>query len=220
MSTTLLIADDQKLFAESLKTVLEARAADFAVVEVVYEGEKAVQKTLELKPDIVLMDVRMPYMDGIEAVRRIKEQRPDQKIAMLTTYDDDHYVRAATSYGALGYIMKDIEPEDLVNSIRAIKSGAFLTTGSVAKKAQKQQLNPYVGDSAHEDMPYWYYELSRNDRQLLRMLIEGYNNNEIADAVSLAPQTVRNYLSRIYTKLEVDGRAHAIKVARRYQYYL
>jgi DNA-binding NarL/FixJ family response regulator len=119
-----LIADDQSLFLESLSTFLQNYAEDIEVVGLAKNGNEALEKAAELRPDIVLMDVHMPVMDGVEATRRLIESQPGVKIIILSTYDEDEYVRKALRLGAAGYLLKDISPTELIASIRALKSGA------------------------------------------------------------------------------------------------
>lgn len=221
MSIRIVIADDQILFAESLKSLLETTASDFKVVDVVHNGEHAIESVSRHKPDIVLMDVRMPTLDGVQATRRIHETRPGQKVAMLTTYDYDDYVKAALRYGAAGYILKDTPARDLCNAIRAICGGAFLTSEAVADRIREPEYEVPDGAAASSSqVPDWYHELSRRERHILRLVIEGFDNPDISKEVCLAPQTVRNYLSRIYDKLDVHRRSEAIQKCKSYRLFL
>ncbi len=221
MSIRIVIADDQVLFAESLRSLLETRSSDFKVIEIVHDGEHAVDAAVRHRPDIVLMDVRMPRTDGVEATRRIREVLPDQKVAMLTTYDHDNYVKAAITYGASGYILKDTPANELCNAIRAICGGAFLTTGSVAESLRGHEYEVPAGNRTNgSEVPDWYYELTRRERHILRLVIEGFDNTDISKEVCLASQTVRNYLSRIYDKLEVHRRSEAIRKCKDYRLFL
>ena len=129
-----LLADDQVLFVESLRTVLETRAEDFEVVGVAFNGREALQLVMEKHPDIILMDVRMPEMDGVEATKIIHETYPDIHVLMLTTFDDDEYVVEALNHGAAGYMLKDIPPADLIVSLRAVCKGSIIISPQVANK--------------------------------------------------------------------------------------
>lgn len=124
---TIIIADDQKLFATSLKSVLENDDKELSVIGIAGNGKEAVDLADRLKPDLILMDVRMPIMDGVEAVRIIHQRLPEIKIIMLTTYDDDEFVNQAILHGSVGYLLKDIEPQELIVSIRAVISGRVLS---------------------------------------------------------------------------------------------
>ena len=123
---TIIIADDQKLFATSLKSVLENDDKELSVIGIAGNGKEAVDLAGQLKPDLILMDVRMPIMDGVEAVRIIHQRLPEIKIIMLTTYGDDEFVNQAILHGSVGYLLKDIEPQELIVSIRAVISGRVL----------------------------------------------------------------------------------------------
>ncbi len=221
MKTKILLVDDQVLFVESLKSVFQSRGSDIEVVGTAYNGEEGIRKAEELQPDIILMDVRMPEMDGVQAMEEIRGRMPSVKVVMLTTYDDDAYVKKAIQNGAVGYILKDIPPKELLDIIRVVRNGAFLLSSSVAGKLLKGSSVTDADEIFKEQsLPEWYYMLSRKDRHMLRMVVEGYNNQEIAENVNLANQTVRNYLSEIYGKLDVRGRMEAIKAAWKYIKYL
>lgn len=252
-----VLVDDQVLFVESLRTVIQSRAEDFRIVGVFYDGESAIRAVPELEPDLILMDVRMPGTDGVQATRRILEQSTQTKVVMLTTYEEDDYVRQAVKHGAIGYLLKDMPPDALLACMRSAISGQFQIpskfatqfldvataggrtaarggagdggasgTGTGAGEAAPGSADSdAVGSSpavspAAEDLPDWLYELSRKERMILRLIIEGYENHEIAERVYLAPQTVKNYISKLYTKAEVDSRPHLIKISRRYHGYL
>ncbi len=207
-----LLVDDQKLFVESLKTVLERSAEDMEVVGVARDGAEA-QRLMETSPaDLVVMDVRMPVMDGVEATKAILRTRPEARIMMLTTFEDDEYVKEALEEGAMGYILKDIPPAELIAAIRAVAGGAFLVAPSVAKNLiRKAYLKPEFAP-AHE--PEWLRQLSRREREILGHLVEGLANKEIAAELCIAEQTVRNHISVIYDKMGVADRAQAVRMAK------
>ena len=132
--THILIVDDQALFADSLKSVLGFRASDFHVVGVAEDGEAAIEMTRRERPDIVLMDIRMPGLDGVQATKIIHAEFPEIKIIVLTSFDDDEYVFEALNHGAMGYILKDIPVNELISSLRAVREGTILMSPAVAKK--------------------------------------------------------------------------------------
>ena len=132
-----LLVDDQVLFVESLKKVIQADAWDITVAGIAHNGREAVDFVKHNTVDVILMDVRMPVMDGVEATAAILKKNPDTKIMMLTTFDDDKYVQEALYYGAIGYLLKDIPPEELLRSIRSIKDGNVLFSPKVASKLVK-----------------------------------------------------------------------------------
>jgi DNA-binding NarL/FixJ family response regulator len=207
-----LLADDQALFAQSLRTVIERSTEDMEVVAVARNGAEAVEAMKELGADLVVMDVRMPVMDGVEAARLILERDPCARIMMLTTFEDDEYVKEALEHGAVGYLLKDIPPAELIASIRAVASGAFLIAPSVAKNLLKRAY--LKSEDPVAPLPEWYGELSRREREILEQLVGGSSNKEIASALFIAEQTVRNHISVIYDKLGADDRSQAIRMAR------
>lgn len=210
----LLLVDDQTLFLESLKIVIENIAEDMKVIATANNGEVAIQKVEEFNPDVILMDVRMPVMDGVQATKAIKTKYPNIDIIMLTTFDDDEYVKDALKNGAAGYMLKNIEPQMLISSIRAVVSGAVLISPTIAGN-----LIDHVKESETEKekeeipIPYWFNELNEREKVILKHIVDGKTNTEIADIIFVGPQTIRNYISSLYSKLEVNNRAHAIRKA-------
>ena len=213
-----VLIDDQVLFVESLKNVIESRADDFRVVEVFYSADAALAAIGDLNPDLVLIDVRMPGTDGVEATRRILALCKETRVVMLTTYDEDDYVAQAIGHGAVGYLLKDMPPDTLLACMRSAVSGQFQMPSKLMTRFIGQV--DHHGSPEETDLPEWLYELSRKERSMLRLIVEGYNNDEIADRVFLAPQTVKNYISRLYSKADVDSRPHLIRIARKYLEYL
>ncbi len=221
MNGRIVLVDDQTLFVQSLTEVLQSTAPDLEVVAVGYSGAEAVDLARTHKPDIVLLDVRMPELSGVSAVRIIHGEFPDIRIVMLTAYDDDEYVKQAVSYGAIGYLLKDMPVQDLIDALRTIKTGAFLLPANIAQKV----LRPSTGSVYHggfdgTSLPEWYYRLSPKERRILRLLVERYSNREIAQIVHFAEQTVKNRLSRIYETIGVETRKDAAHVAERYIHFL
>ena len=216
-----MIADDQVLFAGSLKVVLEVYSkGEIEVTGIAHDGDEAVALFTHQRPDVVLMDVRMPGVDGVEATGRILERDADAKIMMLTTFDDDDLVHAALGNGALGYVLKDIEPEELISAIRAVSDGTFLVSAAVGRK-----LVDRTEDRAGDDHRRWrdraddlrqsFADLSVRESEVLALVVAHKDNREIADALFIAEQTVKNHISHIYTKLDVTDRLHAIQEVER-----
>lgn len=226
MSTIrVLLVDDQRLFVESLKTVLTTRAQEIEVVGVAYDGREALELALKTRPDVVLMDVRMPVMDGVESTKLIRESLKETRVLILTTFDDDEYVIEALRLGAVGYILKDIPPEELISAIRAVHEGSVLIAPKVAAKIAERLAGAQSG-AKHADEgppPEWPADLSPREREVLRLLAAGYDNREIASRLFLAEQTVKNHISTLYDKLGVKDRVHAMRKAaemgvNRFQY--
>ena len=207
----LMLVDDQKLLVKSLKRVIESMANDMTVVATASDGHEALELLKSKQPDILLLDVRMPGMDGVETARHISEKYPKIQIVMLTTFDDDDYIEEALKYGAVGYILKDIEPIDLISCIRAIDSGSVLISPSVAAKLfnqiqhfEKKEKNNTVTES--DSIPPWMKSLSPRERDVLKLIAKGLTNQQIADKLFIAEQTVRNHVSIVYSKLGVHNR--------------
>lgn len=212
-----VLADDQVLFVESLKNVLKTRAKDIDVVGIAHNGAEAVDLVRETSPDLVLMDVRMPTMDGVAATRAIRKENDRTLIVMLTTFDDDDYVHRALEYGAVGYLLKDIPPSELIASIRALKEGAVLVSPSIASKLlHLAYQGPGLRRPSGDRPPQWVEELTTREREILSLIAEGKDNREIANDLSLAEQTVKNAVSIIYAKLGVKSRVQAVTLATQY----
>lgn len=209
--TQILLVDDQQLFIESLASVLENIDEQFSICGIASNGEEAIALLEECFPDIILMDVRMPVMDGVKATRLIKTRFPQLPILMLTTFEDDQYVREALSHGATGYLLKHISPQELSVSIKAALSGAVLIDPRILPKLVQKFQNP----REEESYPDWLDLLSRKEKQVLGLIVRGHTNSEIAEIAHIAEQTVRNYVSKIYEKLEVRDRVQAIQLARK-----
>lgn len=221
MRARVVLVDDQVLFVESLTDVLKNRAPDIEVVAVGYNGHDALELARKHRPDIILLDVRMPEMSGVGAVKAIHNDVPETRIVMLTTYDDDEYVSESVENGAIGYLLKDMPAEDVIAALRAVKGGAFLLPADIAQKLLRPETGTvYHGGIGEKRLPDWYYQLSQKERRMLRLLVERYSNREIAQRVHLAEQTVKNYLSSIYDSIGVHGRKEAIEVAKEYLHFL
>ena len=208
----LMFVDDQKIFIESLTEILKKVDRSLKVVSCAYNGAEAVEAVEKDTPDVIVMDIRMPVMNGVEAVKIIHELHPGIKIIVLTTYDDDEYVTEALKYGASGYLLKDIPIEDLVAQIKSVcNSNVVPLSQSVLSK-----LTRTIADVPSAEPPAWLEKVNRAERKILKLMTEGLDNKEIASRVFLADQTVRNYIHRIYEKIGVKNRAHAIREVRKH----
>lgn len=207
------LADDQKLFVESLSRTITARARDIEIVGIAYNGREILEIVDEKHPQLVLMDVRMPVLDGVESCRILLERYPELKVMMLTTFDDDEYVVDALRYGAVGYLLKNISPEEVITSICAVREGAIQMSPEVARRHFNKVYEAMESDSEHNTrLPAWYVALSQKERRIVVLVSKGRTNKEIGNEVHLANQTVRNYISGIYQKLGITNRAELIRM--------
>jgi DNA-binding NarL/FixJ family response regulator len=215
----LLIVDDQVLFLESLSTFLRNYAEDIEVVGLARNGREALDKAAALRPDIVLMDVHMPVMDGVEATGRLIERQPRVRILILSTYDEDEYVRKALKQGAAGYLLKDISPTELIASIRALKGGAVQISPQIVAKLMKSVIaeEPSPAREIAERLE-WFKSLTPREREVFTLIAKGYDNAQIAEELHMAEHTVRNHVSMIYSKLGVQDRFQIIQLANTIRY--
>jgi NarL family two-component system response regulator YdfI len=200
-----LIVDDHLVVREGLRAILEA-ASDLALVGEAADGAEAVQLAAELSPDVVLMDLRMPNVDGIEAIRQIKARCPDVEIVILTTYDDDEYIVRGLRAGARGYLLKDTGRQVLFEAIRAAARGESLLPSAVVEKVVARLTEPQPVETAR---------LSDREREVLGLLAEGAANKEIAARLHITERTVKAHVASIFNKLGVNSRAEAVAVALR-----
>jgi NarL family two-component system response regulator LiaR len=200
---TVLIADDHPLVREALNRTLESEE-DIEVVAEASDGEEAVKLASELKPSVVVMDIVMPKLNGIEATRKIKEIAPDTAILILTAYDDDEYVLGLLDAGAAGYLLKSARGRDLVGAIRAIRSGeSVLHPKIIAKLLKRATIAPSEEHKASE-------LLSERESEVLKLVTSGMSNKEIAEKLFLSQRTVKAHLTSVFNKLNVASRSEAI----------
>lgn len=209
---TLLLVDDQALFREGLRTLLSAQAG----VEVIGEaanGAEAVQQARLLHPQVVLMDLRMPGMNGVEATRRLRTEAPDSRVIVLTTFDDDEDVFEALRAGAIGYLLKDAPRDKLLEAIRAAARGESFLQPSVAAKvvAEFSRLAPTRPPPTHSAL---VEPLSERELEVLKHLAQGKSNKEIAGALGIAEGTAKNHMTNILGKLGALDRTQAALRAR------
>lgn len=208
--TDVLLVDDQLLFAESLKTVLETRGDNLNIVSIAANGKEAVHMAELHRPHVILMDIRMPEMNGVEAVKIIKEKYPEIIVIMLTTFDDDHYIHNALNNGATGYLLKNTPPEKLIASIYAAKSGMVLISPSVVSHLTHDTIT----SAPRKKNPQWLMDLSNREKQVLKLIVNGLNNKEISDELFIAEQTVKNHVSLIYSKIGTHDRIQTMRIAK------
>ena len=200
---TVLIADDHPLVREALHQAL-AGERDMEVVAEAGDGEEAVKLASELKPDVAVMDIVMPKLNGIEATRKIKQIAPNIAILILTAYDDDEYVLGLLDAGAAGYLLKSARGRDLAGAIRAVKSGKSVLHPKIIAKLLKRAMIAPVEERKASDL------LSERESEVLRLVALGMSNKEIAGKLFLSQRTVKAHLTNIFNKLNVASRSEAI----------
>jgi NarL family two-component system response regulator YdfI len=200
-----LVADDHLLVREGLRAILDT-APDLTLVGEATDGLEAVRLTAELEPDVVLMDLRMPTMDGIQAIHQIKAQNPGVEIVILTTYDDDAHIVRGLRAGARGYLLKDASRKTLFEAIRTAARGESLLSSTVVDKVVAHLAEP---------QPEASEALSDREQEVLALIADGSANKEIALRLSIAERTVKAHVTSIFNKLGVSSRAEAVAVALR-----
>ncbi len=205
-----LIADDQALVRGGFRMILDAHP-DINVIAEVGDGREAIEATRLQRPDIVLMDIRMPDLDGIEATRRLLAEKVDRpKIMMLTTFDADEYVYQALRAGASGFLLKDVDPPDLVRAVRVVHAGeALLAPAIISRLIQQHVHRPPPGRQRPEALD----ELTDRELEVLRLLARGLANKEIAAELFLSPATIKTHVARILAKLDLRDRVQAVVLA-------
>jgi DNA-binding NarL/FixJ family response regulator len=201
-----LVVEDHPLFRKGVIALLDA-VPDLAVAGVSVSGEEAVPQAAQLRPDIVLMDLQLPGMSGIEATRAIVSASPDVRVLVLTLFEDDDSVFLALRAGARGYVLKDADEEELTGAIRAVARGEAIFSRAVAERV-------LTFFAAPRPPPVAFPELTDREREILSLIAAGHPNPSIARALSLSPKTVANYVSAIFAKLQVADRATAMVRAR------
>ena len=205
---TVIIADDHQFFRDGVRALLDAQP-DMECVGEAATGEEVIRLSSEAQPDVVLMDVQMPGMSGVEATRQIVSSSPQIRVLVVTMFEDDHLVFAAMRAGARGYLLKGTRHEDMVRAIRAVGSGDAIFSPAIAAR-----LVDYFAALQPRHSTQVFPDLSSREREILALLAQGYKNAEIADRLVISSKTVRNYVSNIISKLQVADRAQAILRAK------
>jgi DNA-binding NarL/FixJ family response regulator len=202
----ILIADDHAVVREGTRRILE-QEPDMEVVGEAGDGEEAVNLATSLKPDVAIVDVSMPKMDGIEATRRIKAACPSINVLILSAYDDDQFIFSLLEAGAAGYLLKSIRSRELLDAIRAVYSGESVLHPSIARKV----LNRFVStsDRPTETKEPWGV-LSDREMEVLKLAAKGFSNQDIAEKLCLSIRTVQGHLGHIFNKLQVGSRTEAV----------
>lgn len=203
-----VIADDHPVFRFGLRTLLKADP-DMEVVGEATNGEEAIAQASQFTPDVILMDLNMPGMNGIEAIRRILTTHPHIYILVLTMFDDDDSVFAAMRSGARGYLLKGAEGRETLQAIRVVSTGEAIFSPSIAHR-----LMQYLGAPHSPNPSQPFPDLTEREREVLALIAQGYTNQAIAERLVISPKTVRNHISSIFSKLQVTSRLEAILRAK------
>lgn len=203
----ILIADDQRLVREGIASLLDIQE-DIEVVGTAVDGTEAVQKAMAVSPDVILMDIRMPHKDGVEATGEIAAELPGTKILMLTTFDDEEFIIQSMRAGASGYLLKDMPAEDLAQAIRMTRAGISSFAPSVTEKLinQLREVPSIEGDKPSKPIPH---KLTDREMDVLRLIATGATNKEIADELAVSEGTVKNHVSSILGRLGLRDRIQA-----------
>ncbi|WP_432885915.1 response regulator [Kribbella sp. CA-245084] len=208
MTTRVVIADDQALVRTGFQMILKARGIE--VVGEAADGAEAVDAVRRLRPDVVLMDIRMPVMDGLEATRRILAGPTDCRVLILTTFDLDRYVYAALAAGASGFLLKDVTPEHLAAAVRLVTTGDALLAPSITRRLVERFAVPAAAQPAiHRDLT----SLTPRELEVLTLMGQGLSNAELATELALSEATVKTHVARIFAKLTLRDRAQAVVLA-------
>lgn len=217
MFINILIADDHALLRQGIRKVLELEP-DFSVVGETGDGEETLRRVKELKPDVVLLDINMPRLNGLEVARRMRQDQVDSKILILTIHDDESYVVEVIRAGAAGYLLKDVEPRMLVQAIRCVHSGESFIYPTLAKRLFNQ-INQTtkvsrVADKLADGIDLNKEEqLTGREKEILRLICRGLSNQTIAQQLYISEKTVKNHLTNIFRKIDVSDRTQAVLYA-------
>ncbi|HUC34877.1 MAG TPA: response regulator transcription factor [Gaiellaceae bacterium] len=207
MTIRVLVADDQSMVRAGFRMLL-ADEQDIEVVAEAENGREAVEKTVRFNPDVILMDIRMPELDGLQATRRILAEDNGARILILTTFDLDEYVYEALGAGASGFVLKDDSPEQLLAAIRTVAAGEALLSPTVTKKVIKQ-----LARRPRPDPPKEIDDLSERERDVFRLMAEGLSNTEIGQELFISETTVKTHVTHILQKLGLRDRVQAVVLA-------
>lgn len=205
-----VVADDQKDLASELKSVLETDSA-IEVVAIAYDGFEALDAVKKYSPDLVLMDIRMPNMNGVVATQRIKTEYPEVKVLVLTTFDDSDYILNAINHGASGYLLKDVSSSALIDAIKNANQGDTILPAKIARRitAAAQTVS-----ADREIKLARAFAMSDREVEIALMMYEGFTNRQISSALKLSEGTTRNYVSSIYEKTKTENRAGAVQAIK------
>lgn len=213
---SIMIVDDQRLLREGLQTILQSEE-NLSIVGLCENGMEALQKAKEHRPDVVLMDIKMPIMDGIESMKRIKRELPGTIVLMLTTFAEDRFIVDAMAGGADGFLLKDMPSKMIVRTIHDAMSGGVMLPAPIASKlaAKLSVLSDGRADAFDEaKLKASGFAFTERERKIIILMIDGYSNRQISSSLFMSEGTVRNYISVIYNKLGINDRQAAISLLR------
>jgi DNA-binding NarL/FixJ family response regulator len=209
--TRVLIADDHTIFREGVRALLES-ADDLEVIGEAADGREAIDRSQRLRPDIVLMDIQMPGLGGLEAALEIRRAQPDVKIVVLTQFEDREYVRRFLKAGVSGYVLKKAAGSDLIAAIRAAARGGLALDPEIARGAMEEMERPGGGDAGAADL---YETLTDREKQVLKLVAEGHSNKDVAQTLGISVKTAMSHRERIMEKLDLHNRTELIRFALR-----
>ena len=207
-SIRIAIIDDQTLMRDGLKTILDLEE-DMEVVATAANGREGYEIIKKHKPDVVLMDIRMPELNGVETTKLVKKDYPETVVIILTTFDDDDYIVEALCHGASGYLLKDMHGDKLIQSIRDAYDGSMMIPSNIAIKLASKISN-MSSKSMYEGQNINDYDLTEREKDIGCLLIKGYTNKEIANELFISVGTVKNYITNVYSKIGVSNRTAAV----------
>lgn len=210
MTIHILLADDHTILRAGLKMMLNAQP-DMEVVGEAQDGRQALHEAQRLHPDIILMDITMPDMNGIEATKQVKKLLPEVKVLILTMHENEEYVFQALRAGASGYMLKEAADTDLINALHVIQSGNFY----LSPAAQSVMVGDYLQRVRAGEEKDSYSSLTEREREILKLVAEGFTNNQIAERLVISPKTVDTHRTHIMDKLNLHSRAELVKYAMR-----
>ncbi len=202
-----LLADDHRILREGIKALIGDQE-DMLVVGEAEDGQATLKMVAQLKPDVVVMDIAMPLLNGLEATRQIRRDHPQVKVLILTMHENEEYIRQVLAAGALGYVLKDAAARDLLGAIRTVNQGEAVLSPAITRLVIEDYLR--WGDIRPEDTSNG---LTAREREVLQLIAEGYTNKEIADILSLSVKTIQSHRSNLMNKLDLHDRGELIKYA-------
>ncbi len=204
----MLLADDHTIVRQGMAHLL-GEEADLQVVGEANNGIKAVKMAIELNPDLVILDIAMPLLNGIETAKRIRKELPDCKILILSMYSHEHYIHNLLETGVSGYLLKDSSGVEIVAAIRAAMNNEMVMSPSISKKIEASLLSPYKNSSKEER----YEKLSNREREIFQLIAEGYPAKRIAEMLFISTSTVKSHRAKIMEKLGIDSPTHLVRIA-------